>query len=193
MKILAFIFVYSFFYISVYSQNISNQVKFKDIPIKGCLDEMIEKIKSLDYKFEEKSEDGSVAIFRGSFANEDCEIVLYASPKTKIMHSVIVNFKERHNWHSLKSKYQELKKQLMTKYNSTPKSREYFIDPYYEGDGYEIQALKLGKCYYFSTFNFYNGKIGLYIIEDKIQLLYQDFEGYEINKKEENEKSYDDL
>lgn len=193
MRRLSFLIICSLICFSVYSQNISNQVKFKEIPIKGHIDEMIGKIQSLGYLFEGKSEDGSIAIFSGNFANENCEIVLYASPKTKIMHSVIVNLKKENSWHTLKSNYQRLKNQLTTKYNLTPKSNEYFVDPYYEGDGYEMQALKLGKCYYFSTFNFDKGKIGLYIIEDKIQLLYQDFEGYEINKKEENEKSYDDL
>lgn len=91
MRRLSFLIICSLICFSVYSQNISNQVKFKEIPIKGHIDEMIGKIQSLGYLFEEKSEDGSIAIFSGNFANENCEIVLYASPKTKIMHSVIVN------------------------------------------------------------------------------------------------------
>lgn len=166
-------------------------IEFKNTPISGTLTEMIKKMQALGYNLEEAAD--YVAIMEGKFANENCEIVLYASPKTKTMHSVIVNFSEQTSWYSLKAKYRKLKEQLTSKYNHTPKSTEYFADPYYEGDGYEMQALENEKCFYFSTFNFYNGKIGIYIVGNKVQLLYQDSKGKSINQKEENESAFDDL
>lgn len=166
-------------------------LEFKNTPINGTLSEMVKKMQALGYKLEEAAE--YVAIMEGSFANENCEIVLYASPKTKTMHSIIVNFGEQTSWYSLKAKYKKLKEQLTSKYNHTPKSTEYFADPYYEGDGYEMQALRNEKCFYFSTFNFDNGKIGVYIVGNKVQLLYQDSNGNSLNKKEENESAFDDL
>ena len=174
------------------SVNISHKyLEFKNTPINGTLTEMVKKMQNLGYKLEES--EGYVAIMEGEFANESCEIVLYASSKTKTMHSIIVNFGEQNSWYSLKSKYKKLKEQLTNKYKISPKSTEYFADPYYEGDGYEMQALKKEKCFYFSTFNFNNGKIGLYIIGNKVQLLYQDSKGKSINEKEENANAYDDL
>lgn len=166
-------------------------MEFKNTPISGTLSEMVKKMQNLGYKLEVSEE--YVAIMEGEFANENCEIVLYSSPKTKTMHSIIVNFAEQNSWYSLKSKYLKLKEQLTSKYNFTPKSTEYFADPYYEGDGYEMQALKREKCFYFSTFNFNKGKIGLYIIGNKVQLLYQDSKGKKINEQEENANAYDDL
>lgn len=166
-------------------------LEFKNTPINGTLSEMVKKMQALGYKLEEAAE--YVAIMEGSFANENCEIVLYASPKTKTMHSIIVNFGEQTSWYSLKAKYKKLKEQLTSKYNHTPKSTEYFADPYYEGDGYEMQALRNEKCFYFSTFNFDNGKIGVYIVGNKVQLLYQDSNGNSLNEKEENESAFDDL
>ena len=166
-------------------------IKFKETPITGHITDMVKKLQDLGYTLEEQ--ENYVAIMSGNFANENCEIVLYASPKTKTMHSVIVNFSEQTSWYSLKAKYRKLKEQLTSKYNHTPKSTEYFADPYYEGDGYEMQALENEKCFYFSTFNFYNGKIGIYIVGNKVQLLYQDSKGKSINQQEENANAYDDL
>ena len=177
------------------SAQISNDyhtyLEFKNTPISGKLTDMVKKLQDLGYTLEEQ--ENYVAIMSGNFANENCEIVLYASPKTKTMHSIIVNFGEQNSWYSLKSKYKKLKEQLISKYNHTPKSTEYFADPYYEGDGYEMQALRNEKCFYFSTFNFNNGKIGIYIVGNKVQLLYQDSKGKSINQQEENANAYDDL
>lgn len=164
---------------------------FREIPITGPITEMVKKLQALGYTLEEQ--ENYVAIMSGNFANENCEIVLYATPKTHKMHSVIVNFGEQNSWYSLKSKYKKLKEQLTSKYNQTPKSTEYFADPYYEGDGYELQALRKDKCFYFSNFSFGPGKIGLYILGNKVTIMYQDYFGKSLNKKEEKEKAYDDL
>lgn len=166
-------------------------MKFREIPITGPITEMVKKLQALGYTLEEQ--ENYVAIMSGNFANENCEIVLYATPKTHKMHSVIVNFAEQNSWYSLKSKYKKLKEQLTSKYNQTPKSTEYFADPYYEGDGYELQALRKDKCFYFSNFSFTPGKIGIYILGNKVTIMYQDYFGKSLNKKEEKEKAYDDL
>ena len=192
-KFISFLTIFLIF-VNITAQTNSDSHKyleFKNTPISGTLTEMVKKMQTLGYKLEEAAD--NVAIMEGSFANENCEIVLYASPKTKTMHSIIVNFNEQTSWYSLKAKYKKLKEQLTSKYNQTPKSSEYFADPYYEGDGYEMQALENEKCFYFSTFNFYNGKIGIYIVGNKVQLLYQDSKGKSINQKEENESAFDDL
>ena len=192
-KFISFLTIFLIF-VNITAQTNSDSHKyleFKNTPISGTLTEMVKKMQTLGYKLEEAAE--YVAIMEGSFANENCEIVLYASPKTKTMHSIIVNFGEQTSWYSLKAKYKKLKEQLTSKYNHTPKSTEYFADPYYEGDGYEMQALRNEKCFYFSTFNFDNGKIGVYIVGNKVQLLYQDSNGNSLNEKEENESAFDDL
>lgn len=50
--------------------------------------------------------------------------------------------------------YERWKKQLTEKYGNPSKQYKYFIDPYKEGDGYEIQAIKNGKGK-FSSFWFF--------------------------------------
>lgn len=197
MKRILTLVIIAFLLSSVNAQTTSNSnsseqyMKFRDIPIMGPITDMVKKLQALGYTLEEQ--ESYVAIMSGTFANENCEIVLYATPKTHKMHSVLVNFKERSSWNSLKSDYLKFKELLKNKYKMTPKSSEYFVDPYYEGDGYELQALRKDKCFYFSNFNFTPGKIGLYILNNKVTIMYQDYFGKNLNKKEENEKAYDDL
>ncbi len=44
--------------------------------------------------------------------------------------------------------YKDMKQTLTTKYGPPQQAFEFFSDPYYEGDGYEDQAIKLGKGHF---------------------------------------------
>lgn len=169
----------------------SNVIRFKDIPISGNIEVMTEQLQKKGYVLDEL--DNYVAILKGNFANEDCEIVLYATPITKQMHTVTVSFSKKSSWYSLKTEYLKIKDLITEKYNVSPNSTEKFYTPYYEGDGYEMQALRNDKCAYFSTFKIGNDKIGVYIMENKVLLLYQSFYGNSLNEKEENQRVMYDL
>lgn len=171
-----------------------SHLKFKGIPITGTLDNMINKLEAQGYVLTES--DNKAAILYGKFANEYCDIIVCVTPNTNIVYKIIVVFESVDNWWSLKSDYYKLKDQISSKYVVTAtKENETFFKPYYEGDGYELQALRNGKCVYYSKFNVDYGEIAVLIskIECGICLYYTDSIGDNLNKEEENQSSYDDL
>ncbi len=86
----------------------------------------------------------------------------------------MVTFPEKVSWHSLKSEYNSFKDSYNDKYGKG-RSYEYFSDPYYEGDGYELQALRLEKCTYITFYETQEGNIMLKIGDDKaVQVHYED-------------------
>lgn len=166
-------------------------LEFKGIEITGTIDNVIEKLKKAGYTLAEKDEDG--AVLDGTFANEDCQLLVSLTPKTKKVYSISVFFNKKDSWYSLKADYKELKQSLKNKYDIRPDDDEFFIDPYYEGDGYELQALRLSKCIYRSKYELNDGEITLAILSNRIVLIYEDKKGDEINEREKSQNAYDDL
>lgn len=187
------------FVLSLLTQNVSAQntsdnnlhLRFNGIPITGSLNNVQNKLTAKGFRFARK-EENSVRMV-GKFANEECSIVLYATPKTKTTFRIIVVYEEGVSWGSLKSHYLQLKKLLKEKYNVQPRSIEKFEDPYYEGDGYELQATRCSKCLYYSPFTLNNGDIALFIANERVIISYRDKKGKELNEQEVKELSLDDL
>ena len=176
---------------NIKAQSSINHLTFKNIPITGSLSNMINKLQASGYEL--KDSDDSSALFEGKFANEDCYIIVYTTKKSKLVYHVAIVFEGSNSWTLLKSDYTRLKKQLREKYNIKPNSTETFLSPYYEGDGYELQALKLSKCFYNSRFRLDNGTITLLISKEGVLLSYIDSYNESINEKEENDSAFDDL
>lgn len=188
-KLLLILFV--LFSIGVNAQTESH-LEFKGIPITGSLDNMVGKLKSQGYELIKIVE--NAAVLEGKFANENCELYVWCTPKTKIVYQILVKFDSKDSWWSLKSDYQKLKEQIRTKYNVTPDVAEGFLKPYYEGDGYELQAIRLSKSIHSSEFKLSEGEITLMIIDSPcVKLYYMDAIGYKLKEQEENQTSYDDL
>lgn len=181
-----------FFACILLSLNINAQhLKFKGVEITGALSSMVGELKKMGYEL--ISNDGSCAILSGEFANEDCYLSVYATPSSKQVHTIVVSFEKQDNWYSLKADYLKYKKQLREKYNVIPRSTEEFSSPYYEGDGYELQALKKSKCFYFSSFKLEYGTIKVIIIDDHVSLFYSDSIGDALYKNEKAKSAYEDL
>ena len=181
------------FSIGVNAQQESH-LEFKGIPITGTLDNMINKLKAQGYELVDVFDEEDAAILEGKFANENCELYVWSTPKTKIVYKILVKFDSKDSWWTLKSNYKKLKEQLGTKYNVRPDATEGFLDPYYEGDGYELQAIRLGKSLHISEFELGEGKIELLIADSpNVRLYYTDAIGGNLNEQEENQSSYDDL
>ena len=91
------------------------------------------------------------------------------------------------SWSTIKSNYFEIKNQFQLKYN-TGKSYEFFTKPYFEGDGYEMQAIGADKCTYSTFWKPEFGHITLSIETLKrICIGYQDGINGDINIAEEKE------
>ena len=113
-------------------------------------------------------------VMKGKFAGENATIVFKNSEVTNQVGAVVVFFEEKSSWASLKAQYLLFKKNLAEKY-VMGLSDEYFDSPYYEGDGFEMSAVKLGKCHYDTKFEDKRGFIILSISEDgEVSILYID-------------------
>lgn len=175
---------------SVYAQD-SSAIKFKGIPVSGHISNMVEELKKQGYTLKELN--NTSALLNGKFANETCDIIVYATATSKQVYSILVVFGKQSSWYSLKSEYLRIKNMVKDKYNVSPDATEKFYSPYYEGDGYEMQALSRDKCAYFSTFDIDNDKIGVYILTNKVLLNYENSANKLLDKREEDSKAYSDL
>ena len=168
---------------------------FKQFPITGDVNSFIQILSSSGYKLEEPySYTYHAAALSGPFAgHNDCTVLVSGTPKTNIAYAVLVYLKEHNIWYSIKNQYEEIKEQLTKKYGA-PKSYEYFSDPYYEGDSYELQALGNDHCTWMSHFNTSKGTVSVSMANNcKVLIIYQDKIGQELKEKEANSIANDDL
>lgn len=134
------------------------------------------------------------AVLSGDFAGkQDCKIIVLSTSSSKVVWKVAVQFPEKVSWRSLKTEYETLKESYTEKYGN-PETFEFFSTPYYEGDGYELQALSLEKCTYTSFFSSPQGNICLKITNDKcVQVGYEDAINVKIRENEKNKVVSDDI
>ena len=140
-KILAALFI-SLIALSVSAQN---HLKIKGIPIDGNINTFVNKLKNAGLKQNTLfSESLGRTILEGDFAElHNCKWA-FLSTKNGTVCKVIIMSDYITGWFSCKEKYNEMKALLNTKYELIG-SYEYFKNPYYDGDGYELSALSQKK------------------------------------------------
>ena len=164
---------------------------FKDISMDCNLTTFVSKLEAKGYRTTLLEDDN--AVLKGNFAGkDDCSIYVLCTAKSKLVWKVAVRFPEQVSWSSLKSEYKSFK-ELYTKKYGNPKSYEFFSDPYYEGDGYELQALRLEKCTYASFFKTDIGGIILEIGNKNIIVHYEDAINVEIKNSEKEQAISNDI
>lgn len=123
-------------------------------------------------------------IMSGKFIDRNALVTLHATPKTNLLYRANIFFNEHTSWYSLKSEFLEVVKYYKAKYKSISSSRT-FIDPYYEGDGYELQGVSMDKCFYYERFETEGGKISIEISDMKrVQIRYEDKNNAKKNEQE---------
>lgn len=70
---------------------------------------------------------------------------------------------------------------------------EFFSDPYYEGDGYEMQALRKDKCDYISYWEVENGIVSVKMGNSSMILSYEDSANSAIASKERENDIQDNI
>lgn len=129
------------------SFNLSAQ-QFAGVNISGTLTDCINSFKEKGFVL--KSITNGTGIMTGRVANYPVEIFISVTPKTKQVWKVTAYLDKEESWYELKSEYNKFKEILTEKYGEPSGNYEYFKNPYYEGDGYEVQALRVKKCTYLS-------------------------------------------
>ncbi len=166
--------VFFFFCFSGFSQD---HLKFKGIPINGTIANFVNELSKQDYIITNTAID-SITL-KGTFVGELSRIVVEAGRAGNLLYKVTVYLPPRDNWMSLTKRYDEILKEMTIKYRkSTP--FYYFFEPYYNGDGKEMEALSRGKITFTDFWTNNSGGEILSIIESKeISIEYED----DLNRK----------
>lgn len=177
--ILSFLFAVSFYTVSAQS--------FDGVPISGDLPTAVAKFKAKGYTIRKYVENG--VILDGKVASRNIELFVFVTPKTKKLFKVVAYFDEEISWMSLKSTYEVFYDILTEKYGYPDAKYNKFIDPYYEGDGYELQAVGVEKAIFSSYwFKKDNLTVALEISKYKqVSLTYENNIMMELKKKEQAE------
>ena len=126
----------------------------------------------------------NVKIMEGKYANMNVEVVIGASPITKTVWKISVYFPKQTNWYTIKKEYYDYLDILTSKYGEPKSTYNFFTEPYYEGDGYEMQAVGLEKCTY-AAYWFGETNIGLSISEyHQINISYENDANTQLKKSE---------
>ena len=91
----------------------------------------------------------------------------------------------------MKSKYLKVRELYIRKYGDPTSDLRTFCDPYYEGDGDELEATENQKCFYSSKFTVPGGEVSILIVNRSVMFNFEDA----INKKlvgEDEEYEEDD-
>lgn len=192
MKKILFLLICFIVALSSFAQDFQH-LEFKGIPLDGKLSDFVSKLSQEGFTLKEYAED-HIAVMEGNFAGDYATIYILATPKSKIVWKAVVNYGEQESWSSLKSDYFDMKELFSRKYGEPEAHYEFFSDPYYEGDGYELQALRKEKCHYISIYKLPLGDAFVQISQfRKIQLGYEDNVNSELKKKEEESEALDDI
>lgn len=170
-----------------------SHITFKGIPVDGHVSAFVEKMEKIGYTLYDKYESGYV--MRGSFTGKDATIYVMITPKTKTVWKVCATIdKKENNWETLKNKYLEYKQNYINKYGEPEHEFHFFMSPYSEGDGKEIQAIEEDKCCYACYFRLEGGTIRVNISNFKtIDLGYEDAINVKILEAEHSSMIYDDI
>lgn len=183
------------------SEEESDHLFFKGVPIDGSLEEYVVRMKYAGFEYIGTQEDGT-AILQGDFAGfKACLIGVAAIQPLDIVNKIIVLFPERDGWASLEGDYNSLKALLTEKYGKPSECVEEFLGLYSgelgsntEGD--KLMALKTDACTWRAVYRVPKGRIELsvenhggVIGENRVVLRYYD----KINSEAVKQQALDDL
>lgn len=144
-----------------------NHIKFKGVPINGTISEVRAKIINAGFE-----PDGEPLV--GRFAGMEVKAYVGGNDEMDIAYSVIVVSEQETSWTSLKNRYLNVRDLYIRKYGDPINESQCFLDPYYEGDGDELEATEKTKCLYASKFSVPGGVVSINIINRSVFLVFED-------------------
>jgi hypothetical protein len=157
---------------------------FDGVSISGDFNTTLQKFKSKGYVVEETFPEG--AILSGKVASTKIEVYLFKTPKTHKVFKASVYLPKKDNWSDLKYQFDSYHNVLLEKYGQTSDRFQFFSSPYYEGDGYEMQAVEKDKCTYSSFWSHIEG--ASYSVEitkyRQVKITYENDELFKLKDKE---------
>lgn len=85
-------------------------------------------------------------VLKGKIVNEEVLLAIYPTITSRKCRKIACLYTSPDTWEESKTLYEKKCDIINTKYGIPTYVNEKFYDPYYEGDGYEIQAINSDKC-----------------------------------------------
>lgn len=83
---------------------------------------------------------------KGKILNEEVSLTIYATHTSRKVRKIVLFYLSETSWNGALSLYNRKVETITAKYGKESNIYEEFYDPYYLGDGYELQALDHDKC-----------------------------------------------
>ena len=176
----------------VTAQDTTSHLEFKGIPINGKVDDFVKKLQTQGYSIVNKEDIG--IIMSGQFTGKEAEVMVINTKKTKTVWKVVVYLPKQTSWYRIKSDYEYYTEMFTKKYGAPTHTFSFFSSPYYEGDGYEMSALRNDKCTYYSSYHTQNGTISVEISKyEQIKIAYEDSINSSLMDKEKEDAVINDI
>ena len=130
---------------------LSHAQVFMGIPISGPITEFSTKIKAKGFTIKPAESTPTMLMFKGTMGGKDVEVAVVCTPTSKLTKKVVVFYPIETTWYSLKSEYDEIAQIITNKYGASDEQYNFFSSPYEEGDGYEMTAIAVEKCYWMAV------------------------------------------
>lgn len=171
-------------FVSVLMMNVVFGQQFDGVNISGTLSTVVAKYKEKGYKFVESN--GNGVFLNGKIGVRPIELVIFATPKSKIVYRVVIYFSKKNVWDDLVAEYDYMLDVLEEKYGEKTLESKKFNKPYEEGDGYEMTALATDKVTWKAFWlNAVNTSVMLEITSYKqVSISIENQNNWEIHKKE---------
>lgn len=121
--------------------------EFMGIKVEGTRESVIAKYKAKGFKVSIPPSD-KVVTMEGIVDNNKVEVLIVSTPVTHKVWQIQVYLPRDASWGDIKHRYESYLSLLTEKYGAPYSSFNFFKDPYYEGDGYEMSAITLNKVVY---------------------------------------------
>ena len=170
----------------------AQHLEFKGLPMCGSVSSFAQKLEVQGYKIVYNK--GFNYALSGQFTGKDVNVLLLGSVKTGEIWKVAVMFDKSITWSDILNDYSSYVDLYTKKYGFPSDHFEFFEEPYRKGDGFELQALRNGKCNYVSFFKTDKGTIVVEMSRDeRLRLSYEDKINAELQNKEKEARNMDDI
>lgn len=161
MKKIILFFALIFISVVSFTQNNSEHLTFKGVPIDGTLSEYVAKMKSAGFKYLGEQDD--TAILQGDFAGfKGCTVGVSTLKTVNIVSTIGVIFPACKDWSSLERDYEYLKSMLSQKYGKPTEVVEKFqgrTNP--DTNNEKFHELFMDRCTWYTAYETPKGDIQL--------------------------------
>jgi hypothetical protein len=126
---------------------------FMGVSVSGTITAFSTQMKAKGFVLNASESTPTLIIMKGTLNGESVQLLIAGTPTTKMTKKVVVMYQTEESWYGLNAKYVEIKNRIATKYGQPDQVHEFFSDPYEEGDGYEMTAVGVDKCFYMSVWD----------------------------------------